>query len=59
MQNNQPVIANDRRKYYKVYRNGIPVSHQEYSYKEDAFQEAEYWKNIITRFPDGSKITIK
>lgn len=43
---------------YVVIRNGSRVSDLEYSSKDEAKSEYDHWHNIITRWPDGSKLEI-
>ena len=45
---------------YVVTRNGIRVSDKEYaSDNEDAIiDEFTFWKNVVSKFPDGTKIQI-
>lgn len=43
---------------YVVLRNGHRVSDAEYENFESAKEEYNYWKRIIERWPDGSKIEI-
>jgi hypothetical protein len=51
-------ISIERQSKYVVIRNGLRVSDLEYSNKEEAKVEYDHWKNIITRWPDGSKLEI-
>jgi hypothetical protein len=51
-------ISMERQNKYVVIRNGLRVSDLEYSNKEEAKVEYDHWKNIITRWPDGSKLEI-
>ena len=50
--------TNERQSKYVVIRNGLRVSDLEYSNKDEAKVEYDHWKNIITRWPDGSKLEI-
>ena len=45
---------------FVVTRSGIRVSDKEYTTNDsiDILMESEFWKRIVTRFPDGSKIEI-
>ena len=43
---------------FVVLRNGARVSDEDYSSKEAAQPEYDYWNRIITRWPDGSKLEI-
>lgn len=45
-------------KKYVVKRNGIPVSESEFETKEEALTEYNHWKNILVKWPDGSKLEI-
>jgi len=45
-------------KRYVVKRNGIPVSESEFPTKEEALTEYNHWKNILSRWPDGSRLEI-
>lgn len=47
--------SNDR---FVVLRNGARVSDEDYSSKEAAQPEYDYWNRIVTRWPDGSKLEI-
>jgi hypothetical protein len=51
-------ISMERQNKYVVIRNGLRVSDLEYSNKEEAKMEYDHWKNIIARWPDGSKLEI-
>ncbi len=48
----------ERQSKYVVIRNGLRVSDLEYSNKDEAKVEYDHWKNIIARWPDGSKLEI-
>lgn len=50
--------TSERQSKYVVIRNGLRVSDLEYSNKDEAKVEYDHWKNIITRWPDGSKLEI-
>lgn len=43
---------------YIVKRNGIRVSEEVHTSYESATNELNYWKDLIKRWPDGSKLTI-
>jgi hypothetical protein len=49
----------DHKKLYAVFRNGFRVSNSEYESESFAQPELDYWKNIISRYPDGSKLEIR
>jgi hypothetical protein len=49
----------DQKKLYAVFRNGFRVSSSEYESESFAQPELDYWKNIISRYPDGSKLEVK
>ena len=49
----------EHKKLYAVFRNGFRVSASEYEAESFAQPELDYWKNIIGRYPDGSKLEIK
>jgi hydrogenase maturation factor len=51
-------ITNERQNKYVVIRNGLRVSELEYLNEEDAKVEYDHWKNIVKRWPDGSKLEI-
>lgn len=55
------MLDNDinQKKLYAVFRNGFRVSNTEYESETFAQPELDYWKNIISRYPDGSKLEIK
>lgn len=42
-----------------VLRDGIRVSDDMHDRSEDAEHEANFWREIIKRWPDGTKVTIK
>jgi hypothetical protein len=44
---------------YAVFRNGVRVSESEYDSKLSAQVEYDYWKNLLARWPDGSKLDIR
>lgn len=44
---------------FAVYRSGIRVSEMTYNTKSDAKHEADYWRNILSRWPDGTKIDVR
>lgn len=44
--------------YYVVLRSGRRVSDMNHGERHMAGEEAEYWKNIIRQYPDGTKISI-
>jgi predicted GIY-YIG superfamily endonuclease len=46
-------------KKYAVYRNNYRVSELEYASPKEAEEEYGKWENIIKKWPDGSKLTIK
>ena len=50
--------SNNELQKFVVIRNGIRVSEEEYSSKEEAQDEYHHWKKVIERFPDGSKLEI-
>lgn len=43
---------------YIVVRNSIPTSEFEFDSIKEAEIELNRWKNIIKRWPDGSKLAI-
>jgi len=49
----------EQKKLYAVFRNGFRVSNSEYESESFAQPELDYWRNIITRHPDGSKLEIR
>jgi len=49
----------DQKKLYAVFRNGFRVSNSEYETESFAQTELDYWKNIVRRFPDGSKLEVR
>jgi broad specificity polyphosphatase/5'/3'-nucleotidase SurE len=55
--NNIPTV--NKQQKYVVTRNGYRVSDNEYFSIEDAENEALYWKDIIKKWPDGSKILVE
>jgi hypothetical protein len=44
---------------YVVMRDDHRVSDREYLSYSDAAPEQEYWKEIVSRSKDGTKVTIK
>ena len=42
-----------------VLRDGIKVSEDLHDSETDAQHEANFWREIIKRWPDGTKVTIK
>lgn len=46
-------------KKFVVIRSGIRVSEREYDNVNDATEEVDHWKKILTKWPDGSKITVE
>ena len=42
-----------------VLRDGIRVSDDMHDRSEDAEHAANFWREIIKRWPDGTKVTIK
>jgi len=42
-----------------VLRDGIRVSEDMHTDIKEAEIEAEFWRGIIRRWPDGTKVTIK
>jgi hypothetical protein len=46
-------------KKYIVVRDGHRVSEHEYNSKNDATHEFNFWKKIVSKWPDGTKIEIK
>lgn len=42
-----------------VLRDGVKVSEDIHEKEEKAEQEANFWREIIKRWPDGTKVTIK
>ena len=51
-------ITNERQSKYVVIRNGLRVSELEYLNEEEDKVEYDHWKNIVKRWPDGSKLEI-
>lgn len=53
------IVSNEKQHgTYIVIRNGARVSDSEYTTKEDAQNEYDHWKRIISKWPDGSKLEI-
>ena len=48
-----------RHKVYVVYRNKNRVSEIEHLNETEANKEADRWREIIKRWPDGSQITVR
>ena len=51
-------VAKPEPKLYAVFRNGFRVSPTDYPDPFFAQDELNYWKRIISRWPDGSKLRI-
>ena len=51
-------MSDTKNKKYVVVRSGLRVSDQEYDTPVEANTEAEHWKSIINRWPDGSVIEV-
>lgn len=43
---------------YIVKRNGIRVSEVSHETRKEAMIEYNHWRNIIKRWPDGSKLEV-
>ena len=45
---------------YVVIRDGLRVSDKDYSKPDDpkAISERDFWKKVITRWPDGTRVEI-
>lgn len=56
-------IENEQKdeKLFAVYRSGIRVSDSVYPSDRDplALGEKRYWENILKRYPDGTKMSIR
>jgi hypothetical protein len=50
---------NKANKLYIVTRDGHRVSEHEYNTKQDANHEFNFWKKVVTKWPDGSKLKIE
>jgi hypothetical protein len=44
---------------YIVLRDGIRVSEDMHTSLKEAEAEAEFWRSVIRRWPDGTKVVIK
>jgi hypothetical protein len=44
---------------FAVFRNDVRVSNSEYPSIKDAQHEYEYWRGIISRWPDASRLAIR
>lgn len=44
---------------YIVLRDGVRVSDDMHNSEADALHEANFWREIIKRWPDGTKVVIK
>lgn len=44
---------------YAVFRNGIRVSDSTYPAEFYAKHELDYWRGIISKWPDGSRISVR
>ncbi len=53
------IVDNTSSKKYVVLRNGLRVSDAEYSKKEDANEEFQHWNKILSKWPDGTKVSIE
>jgi hypothetical protein len=46
-------------KTFAVFRNDFRVSNSEYSTEAEARPEYDYWKKLLTSWPDGSRLHIR
>jgi len=46
-------------KKFVVTSSGVRVSDREYDNVNDAGDEVAHWKKIVSRWPDGSKISVE
>lgn len=46
-------------KFFAVFRNDFRVSNSEYPTAKEAQHEFNYWKNILSRWPDGTHLSIR
>jgi hypothetical protein len=44
---------------YIVLRDGYRVSEDMHTYLKEAEAEADFWKSVVRRWPDGTKVIIK
>ena len=49
---------NEKPRKYIVLRNGFRVSDKDYYSRDEAKSEYDFWKRVITRWPDGSYLEI-
>jgi hypothetical protein len=55
----QPEQTTASEKYFAVFRNGFRVSHSEYNSTKDAYPEYDYWRKLLNRWPDGSRLNVR
>jgi hypothetical protein len=58
MVTNKSKSSSNPDKKYIVVRDGRRVSEHEYNSKHDATQELNFWKKVVSRWPDGTKLDI-
>lgn len=46
-------------KLFAVFRNGFRVSNADYPSEFFAQDELNYWKRLLTNWPDGSKLNVR
>jgi len=51
-------MAIKKKDVFVVVRDNIRVSEKEYSHRDDAINEYDYWQKLVTDWPDGTKISI-
>lgn len=56
---NDTPVTTTTEKVFAVFRNGHRVSNSEYSTAKEAQHEFDYWKGILSRWPDGSRLNIQ
>lgn len=59
MSNSNDRGSEKKEKVFAVFRNGFRVSPSEYNSIGDAQYEYEYWRGILTNWPDGSKLNVQ
>jgi hypothetical protein len=51
-------VSPEYNKYFVVLRSNRRVSDRNHVSNQSAENEAEYWRNILRRWPDGTKISV-
>ena len=52
-------VEQEEQAFFAVFRNGFRVSDATYPAEFYAKHELEYWRGIIKKWPDGSRIDVR